>query len=855
MKRPFYPLQSSLLGGKQTPPPSRERLPSRKHWMLRQEGRLFSEKEGKGAGDSPRLLSSVSCLHTFVTRQVARDGLSRGTLGVILLIVAFALFFGGLAVQQHRTFQTNGMDLGNVDQALWQTAQGHFLRFSLMTPVESRLALHVEPILLLFVPLYWVGLGSPETLLLIQAAVVALGAWPLARIAHHKLGGGGWLFALAYLLLPTLESAVLFDFHAVTLAPTFVLFAFLALAEERPAAFFIWAGLAMACKEDMPLVVGMLGLYAGLARRRWRLAGLTMVLSAAWFGLAVFLIQGRLVGGNIQLGRYAWLGNGPPEMILTMLSRPGLVFNHLWHEADLPGYLARLFLPTAFLALLSPLTLLPMLPTLAINLLSDNPFSWRLEDFHYGATLAPFLLISAIYGIARLGGDNSRRRLLLSLLLLVCSLSYHHYRGFTPLARPFGWPARTAHHHQLETMMTTIPPETALFAQSNLAPHLTHRPTLYTDFAYFTDPAFPAEQPVEAALLDVTGFENQGGLHQFLGRELPGLYHIETARDGILYLKPPSAGEKLSLPPAFYTFARPAAPSQYSPTVDFGELVRLRGYSLHFHRQEEIELDIDLEPLRPLPPDLQPVLYLLDEMGQPVGATTDRQPTLVWFPPEQWPVGEPVRVRFNTFPWHTRRMPGYRLALGLVQGEDVWQEDRRHPPANIQSGPLALRLPAGRSLLELARLRQVGGMPTGGPPERRLTPPRIARPLPANFANRLTLLGYADLEPAPARLSIRLYWRAVIQPPELIRFVQLVGPDGRLYGQQDSAPDNGHYPTDLWQPGEIVAERVTFPLAAERPPGQYTLHIGLYAPQTGQRLPRLSGGDHVEIPLPFLHPP
>ena len=91
---------------------------------------------------------------------------------VILLIILFALFFSALAIQQHRTFQTNGLDLGNVDQALWNTAQGRFLHFTLMTPVQSRLALHVEPILLTFVPLYWLNLGSPELLLVVQAAVV-----------------------------------------------------------------------------------------------------------------------------------------------------------------------------------------------------------------------------------------------------------------------------------------------------------------------------------------------------------------------------------------------------------------------------------------------------------------------------------------------------------------------------------------------------------------------------------------------------------------------------------------------------------------------------------------------------------
>ncbi|MCB0197712.1 MAG: DUF2079 domain-containing protein, partial [Anaerolineae bacterium] len=103
------------------------------------------------------------------------------------IIIAFALFFSALAIQQHRAFLTNGLDLGNVDQALWNTAQGRFLQFTLMAPVESRLALHVEPILLFFVPFYWLNLGSPQLLLIVQATVVALGAWPLYQIARLHL--------------------------------------------------------------------------------------------------------------------------------------------------------------------------------------------------------------------------------------------------------------------------------------------------------------------------------------------------------------------------------------------------------------------------------------------------------------------------------------------------------------------------------------------------------------------------------------------------------------------------------------------------------------------------------------------
>ena len=83
---------------------------------------------------------------------------------VWLLILAFVITFATLSLRRHAALGTNGLDLGNIDQALWNTARGDFLAFTNMThiaPIRNRLALHVEPILLLFVPFYWFGFGGP----------------------------------------------------------------------------------------------------------------------------------------------------------------------------------------------------------------------------------------------------------------------------------------------------------------------------------------------------------------------------------------------------------------------------------------------------------------------------------------------------------------------------------------------------------------------------------------------------------------------------------------------------------------------------------------------------------------------
>jgi hypothetical protein len=254
-----------------------------------------------------------------------------------------------------------------------------------------------------------------------------------------------------------------------------------------------------------------------------------------------------------------------------------------------------------------------------------------------------------------------------------------------------------------------VPPDTSLFAQSNLTPHLSQRAIIYSDFAYFTDPVFPADEPVDHIVIDVSTLENFGGLHEFLQGTLMknGDYKLVTAQDGIVHYEyepasqaapgqvtGPQNGAAISprteLAESFVTFVRPQASLQNDRPVVFGEMVRLDGYTLHFDRQEEIQVTLDLELLQALG-SFKPVLYLLDTTGQPVGATVDLPPALVWHPVEDWTVGEHVRIRFNTLPWHTRETQTYGLALGIAGGADEWEPGTRLRPSIRQPTAFASR--------------------------------------------------------------------------------------------------------------------------------------------------------------------
>ena len=89
-------------------------------------------------------------------------------------IAAYAAGFGALSVLRHRSFETGRFDLGNMVQAVWATAHGHPLAVTdLPGDQTSRLASHVDPILVVFAPL-WRVWPSPAGVLVVPTLALAL---------------------------------------------------------------------------------------------------------------------------------------------------------------------------------------------------------------------------------------------------------------------------------------------------------------------------------------------------------------------------------------------------------------------------------------------------------------------------------------------------------------------------------------------------------------------------------------------------------------------------------------------------------------------------------------------------------
>lgn len=102
--------------------------------------------------------------------------------------------------------------------------------------------------------------------------------------------------------------------------------------------------------------------------------------------------------------------------------------------------------------------------------------------------------------------------------------------------------------------------------------------------------------------------------------------------------------------------------------------------------------------------------------------------------------------------------------------------------------------------------------------------------------------------------DVTVEWEALKKPrASYTVFVHAIDDAGRLVAQWDGLPRSGSYPTQLWDPGDVV--RDTYHLGLTSAPG-LRLEIGMYTQPDVKRLPvRITGSDRVEDHLTIPAPP
>jgi uncharacterized membrane protein len=787
---------------------------------------------------------------------------------LVLLIAIYIGYFSWYTINRHNTLNSYTADLSLIDQPMWNTVigPGSFMELTWGRNQQPRLAEHFEPILVPLAMLFWLW-DDVRILLVAQSVALAVGAVPVFWIARHVLSGqeqdsqqATWVAlvcAAVYLLYPHLQAANIADFHADPFVVAPLLFAFWYALRQHWGWMWAWAIVAMMTKETLPTLTAMLALWLVLraiplrstpAGGTWRpqlLQGILLgLVSVGWFYVATFMIVAPLAAIYFGTDGPIYLANRftGQQNWGAMLSDP-----LRWR------YLAGLLAAAGFLPLLAPDLLLLGLPVLLTNLLSNFPGQYSGEQ-HYSAPLVAAFLLATIYGLRRLknllpariiNGQSLPTAVLLgaALWLLAWSLAYHNLRGWSPLSIRTEWYTATAASTELPELLSLVPADAVVSASAGVHPHLAHRRVIYT---------FPTVEQASHLLVDVADIPgtHPNDAHSQLMTMLNSSWTVRRATAGLLLADNNPDGTVLSacspqlpLPCAFYAFTAPNKPPATPMTVTFGnDQLDLVGIDVVDDPDDGVVVRFYWRPLAPLPEGLRLWPLLFDDEGRPRN-NPEQAPMIatIWYPPEQWPVGDIIVT--ETLP---QRLPeSFHLGLAVGQESDSLTNPTRRAPVSAYSPAEA----KPGNWVQLASFTRQGPFLTQSPPVLSNYP---FTPIRQQFGPAILLTGY-HLPPNPAHpgdtIDILLRWET-LSPlvADYTVFVHLLNDQGDLVTQSDTFPTwLVAQPTSHWTVGQPVADRHELRFPPDLTPGVYRLVVGLYDHQTLERLPRPDGSTTFQL--------
>ena len=336
-------------------------------------------------------------------------------IAILIICSFFTISLVVLHISYIDYFPYNEGDKGVIYQLFYNTVvHGNFF-YSSINGGMIDFAGHQRYFLLLLLPFFAVY-PYPITISFISSALLALGALPVYWLSSEisKSKRIGLLFVFLYVMYPSISWLVLESVKEEIFALPLLLFAFYYMVRGSFSKFIIFLFLAGICKQNIPLVIIMFGVYAYLEKmdRKWILA--PVLLGSGFLAIEFFVLQpfftqlsSNMYGyaGDSSIltftgSRYSYLGNTPSAMVINALSHPMLIFNKIFSGETLT-YITLLLVPVGFISLLKPKILLIGLPIFLQNILSIVTYQTMLS-WHYVSILVFVIIVAAIFAFADL---------------------------------------------------------------------------------------------------------------------------------------------------------------------------------------------------------------------------------------------------------------------------------------------------------------------------------------------------------------------------------------------------------------------------------------------------------------------
>ena len=402
--------------------------------------------------------------------QVARRQLDRRPWLLIAVFIAFAfIIFTFYSTQRYLAFQTNYFDLGLYANSVWRTIHGYEPWPMLIFPSKFGNIDHISPVLGL-VALAYALVPDPRTLLVIQAAAIALAAAPLYLIAMRETRNRFLSFAVAGLFLanPALHGIIRFDFHTESFIPLFIFLMYFSYPRQSPILFYLsLAGMLSTIEYSAVLGIGIAVSLWFLKKRTDRRILVTSIGSLTLLGIiAITDIRGVFASFGWPAN---WLGGQFLGSSPAFWSSPEILLGSLAN--GIPAKVTYLLVATApmwFSLRKYSSRIIPGVPWVGVVIVSSR-YSYSNVNFQYSVFLVPFVYLAAIpflYEIVK------HRRTILGLVAIALSLTLL-YSALSPTAP--SWPAASPLESTVVSISNGLPQNATILTESDLYPQLSNK--------------------------------------------------------------------------------------------------------------------------------------------------------------------------------------------------------------------------------------------------------------------------------------------------------------------------------------------------------------------------------------------
>jgi len=443
------------------------------------------------------LLSFLSPLIDTLQKRLERYQLPANSpwplILLLVMITGYAVYFSYYTILYHHHLGTAAYDFGLIQNALVNTLHGRFFYSSYFG--KSLFSVHFFPIHLFWLPFYAI-FPYPETLLILQSAVLAIAALPLYYLSLHLLGSrvGSLLIVFCYLINPAQHGANFSDIHELAFLPLFIFSLIYFLQKDKKSLVFLFLILSLSVKEDMALALIPVSVFFYFQKKNKVLLWSQLILCFVWYVCAqkIIVLQGGTDSSQNFSRYFSTLlppGTSDPSGILkTIITNPFFVLKQIL----IPEKIIYFFQMTLPFGLIFPFILrknfLLVAYGYAMTLLASHPPLFKIT-FQYVWYLIPFLFAATLFSLNHVQScidDNKSyfsKKIPAILVTLVLSTSILSWQYGAFFKNPYfeqafvrvdlhDTPQKRLRLATLRQFISMMPPNASVSASESICPHL-----------------------------------------------------------------------------------------------------------------------------------------------------------------------------------------------------------------------------------------------------------------------------------------------------------------------------------------------------------------------------------------------